>query len=114
MGEDERGVSDAQLEALDLVLEATHHAEERSVRPKLLERAIPPDDTTRHSAGAAPLDAFAPDDHDAHLDELIQSGRVVVKVEVDVEELIEWCRSQGRPIDGEARTDFVLEKLQEL
>ena len=34
------------------------------------------------------------------------------KVEVDVDELVAWCRLQGRPVDAKARSVFVAEKLQ--
>ena len=36
-----------------------------------------------------------------------------MKVEVDVEELLEWCRQQGRPVDAAARAEFAAEKLIE-
>lgn len=29
-----------------------------------------------------------------------------VRVEVDVAELVEWCREHGRPVNGEARSAF--------
>jgi hypothetical protein len=35
-----------------------------------------------------------------------------VKVYVDIEELIAWCRAEGRPIDGRARAAFAAMKLQ--
>jgi hypothetical protein len=44
---------------------------------------------------------------------LRQSGYAVEIVDVDVAELLGWCKSQRRPLDGEARSEFVLEKLQE-
>ncbi len=39
--------------------------------------------------------------------------RRYVKVEIDVEELLEWCRRQGRPVDAAARAEFAAEKLIE-
>lgn len=36
-----------------------------------------------------------------------------VKVEVDVEELLAWCRQQDRPVDAAARAEFAAEKLTE-
>lgn len=35
----------------------------------------------------------------------------VIKVEVDVDDLISWCSSKGLNIDGKARTSFVNDKL---
>ena len=40
-------------------------------------------------------------------------GVVLRKVDIDVEELLKWCRSQGRPVDGAARSIFTAEKLKE-
>ncbi len=40
-------------------------------------------------------------------------GVVFRKVDIDVEELVEWCRSQRRPVDGAARAIFTAEKLKE-
>ena len=34
-------------------------------------------------------------------------------VKVDVEELIRWCKDKRRPVDGAARTSFVIHKLKE-
>ena len=44
---------------------------------------------------------------------LRQSGYPVGIVDIDVTELIQWCKSRNQPIDGEARTEFVIEKLRE-
>ncbi|MFW6334559.1 MAG: hypothetical protein ACOC0W_04740 [Desulfosalsimonas sp.] len=44
---------------------------------------------------------------------LLESGFVVRAVYVDVAELLNWCRSRNRPLDGEARTDYIEEKLEE-
>lgn len=43
---------------------------------------------------------------------LRQSGYPVEMVDIDVAELIAWCKEEHRPIDGEARADFVQEKIQ--
>ncbi len=40
-------------------------------------------------------------------------GVVVRKVDIDVEELAKWCRSQRRAVDGAARAIFTAEKLKE-
>jgi len=44
---------------------------------------------------------------------LRQSGYAVEIVDVDVTELLQWCKSGNRPLDGEARSDFVEEKVQD-
>ncbi len=44
---------------------------------------------------------------------LRQSGYPVEIVDVDVAELINWAKSARRPIDGEARSEFVLEKTNQ-
>jgi hypothetical protein len=41
------------------------------------------------------------------------SGAVAYKVAVDVEELLKWCNSKNRPVDGAARSEFAWEKLME-
>lgn len=46
------------------------------------------------------------------LADLARAGVRARKVEVDVDELVEWCRSEGRPIDGAARAAFVAVKLR--
>jgi hypothetical protein len=35
------------------------------------------------------------------------------KVDVDVDELVEWCRSEGRAVDGAARAAFAVLKLRQ-
>ena len=44
---------------------------------------------------------------------LRQSGYAVEIVDIDVTELLQWCKSNNRPLDGEARSDFVEEKIQD-
>lgn len=34
------------------------------------------------------------------------------KVPVDVEELVDWCRRNQKPIDGSARSDFAAQQLR--
>ena len=38
---------------------------------------------------------------------LAAQGLRPVKVRVDVQELVAWCQSKGRPVNGESRADFV-------
>ena len=40
-------------------------------------------------------------------------GLDIHKVDVDVEELIEWCREKNLPLDGAARASFAATKLQD-
>jgi hypothetical protein len=48
-----------------------------------------------------------------HFDELARPGFPIRKVDIDVEELLSWCGSQGRPVDGEVRAHFTSMKLRE-
>jgi isopentenyl diphosphate isomerase/L-lactate dehydrogenase-like FMN-dependent dehydrogenase len=41
------------------------------------------------------------------LQTLAAQGARPVKVQVDVQELVAWCRSKDRPVNGESRADFV-------
>jgi hypothetical protein len=43
--------------------------------------------------------------------ELNRNGIQCVKVTVEVEELLHWCQSQNIPVNGEARSRYVTEKL---
>ena len=45
--------------------------------------------------------------------EVRESGIVISKVEVDVEEILAWCRGRRRPLDADARTEFVTQKMNE-
>lgn len=40
-------------------------------------------------------------------------GYRVEKIEIDVNELIEWCSSEKRPINGESRSNFISLKTKE-
>jgi hypothetical protein len=44
---------------------------------------------------------------------LKEQGVSVVKVDVDVEELVKWCFEKGVKIDGAVRSEFVVHKLQQ-
>jgi hypothetical protein len=35
------------------------------------------------------------------------------RIDIDIEELIRWCKLKNRPVDGAARSIFTAEKLQE-
>jgi len=45
--------------------------------------------------------------------ELQAQGVSVEKVDVDVEELIVWCRSRNVPINAAARSNFAAEKVRQ-
>jgi hypothetical protein len=42
------------------------------------------------------------------LEDLRERGVPVQKVHVDVEEIWAWCQRQERPMDGEAKADYVV------
>lgn len=46
------------------------------------------------------------------LQTLLAQGARAVKVEVDVDELVEWCQNNGRQPNSEARADFVSDLLR--
>jgi Asp-tRNA(Asn)/Glu-tRNA(Gln) amidotransferase A subunit family amidase len=46
--------------------------------------------------------------------QLRQQGYQVVKVDVDIFDLMLWCESQKIPLDGEARIKYTTFKLQQL
>ena len=48
------------------------------------------------------------------LTDLEQLGIPLLKVDVDVEELVSWCRQQGLPVDAHARAKFVEDKLRKM
>jgi hypothetical protein len=48
-----------------------------------------------------------------NLGNLAQHGYNLRKVEIDVEELLIWCNSQNRAVDGDARTEFTVVQLRE-
>ena len=53
-------------------------------------------------------------DATARFEDFRRMGIRVQKVEVDLEELIHWCRVEQRKMDGEARSIFVAEKTTQL
>ena len=40
-------------------------------------------------------------------------GKRYVKVPVDVEQLLQWCQRQGRPVDAHARAEYAAELLEQ-
>jgi NhaA family Na+:H+ antiporter len=46
--------------------------------------------------------------------DLSNLGLQVLKVEVDADEFVLWCKLNGLPLDGAARSQFVTEKVREL
>ena len=44
---------------------------------------------------------------------LQSEGFRVVKLDVDVNDIIRWCTEQGRPLDGNARAEYATRKLRE-
>jgi hypothetical protein len=49
-----------------------------------------------------------------YLCDVWESGIDIFKVDVDVEEMVAWCKCRNRPLDGEARVEFVALKLKAL
>jgi hypothetical protein len=45
--------------------------------------------------------------------QLEDGGVCIGRVEIDVEELVAWCTSEGRPVDGAARAAYASLKLRE-
>ena len=46
--------------------------------------------------------------------QLIALGLPVKKIDVDIYELEEWCKANGLPMDGDARSGFAAEKGYDL
>jgi hypothetical protein len=44
---------------------------------------------------------------------LTRPGFEPQRIDIDIEELIRWCKLKNRPVDGAARSIFTAEKLQE-
>jgi diphthamide synthase (EF-2-diphthine--ammonia ligase) len=43
---------------------------------------------------------------------LMRSGLRLVKISVDVEELLQWCLAENHPVNGETRSKYAAEKLR--
>jgi hypothetical protein len=41
-------------------------------------------------------------------------GDSVVKVDIDVEEILRWCQQKGLPVDAKARASFIVHKVQQM
>jgi len=50
---------------------------------------------------------------DRSFKDIQETGIDLVKVDVDVVELIAWCTAEGRSADGAARTSFVTHKMKQ-
>jgi hypothetical protein len=48
---------------------------------------------------------------EASMRDVRAQGIDVRKVDVDVEELLRWCRANGKPVNGESRSSFAAKKL---
>lgn len=44
---------------------------------------------------------------------LMRGGLRLVKMSVDVEELLQWCLAGNQPVNGETRATYAAEKLRE-
>ena len=53
-------------------------------------------------------------DSENKIKQLEAQGYRPVKVEVDVEEMLKWCTTQGLSVTPETRTKFMMSKLREL
>ena len=42
-----------------------------------------------------------------------RQGVRVERVDVDLEELLAWCRANNRPLDGKARAEFTTRQLRQ-
>jgi len=40
------------------------------------------------------------------------TGKVVKRVNVDIDELLRWCQTQNKPVNSAARAHFVSERLR--
>jgi hypothetical protein len=47
------------------------------------------------------------------ISDLERRGISVIKVDVDVEELLSWCRHCSLPLDGKSRSTFAAHKLEQ-
>jgi hypothetical protein len=52
-------------------------------------------------------------DAEATYRKMVVGGLGVKKVRVRVDELIEWCREEGRPVDSESRAAYAAFKLEQ-
>jgi len=45
-------------------------------------------------------------------EDLRRQGQQVQKVEVDVEDLLKWCRTQGLPLNSSTRAQYAAQRLR--
>lgn len=46
------------------------------------------------------------------MDRMRKVGTQFKKVDIDVEEMIRWCQSRGKTMDGQARAEFIARKTR--
>jgi hypothetical protein len=46
--------------------------------------------------------------------EVQELGVDIRRVDVDVEDLVEWCKRRGLPLDAEARVSYVTDRIEHL
>jgi len=46
------------------------------------------------------------------LQRLREAGQHPVKIDIDVEEMIEWCARKHVPLDGSSRSEFIAKKAR--
>ena len=64
-------------------------------------------DTDKLEATYEEWEAFAT----KHVRDLEARGIRVHKIDVEVEALARWCEREGRPVDGDARSDYAMRGL---
>jgi len=50
----------------------------------------------------------------SRISEIEDAGLKPHKIDVSIAELIAWCQSQGRVVDGAARAEYVAHKVRQL
>lgn len=46
------------------------------------------------------------------VDQMTATGVHVRRVDIDLDDLVHWCRAEGRPLDSAARAAFTAERLR--
>ena len=49
---------------------------------------------------------------ESSLETIRSTGRNPIKIDIDVEELLNWCKKKNIPIDGDARAHFIADKTR--
>ncbi len=47
------------------------------------------------------------------LGDIRAAGKIAKRVNVDIDELLRWCKAQNKPVNSAARAQFVSEKLSD-